>query len=75
MHEDELEVINNLRSLYNEAVELGQNPADVKHGWVKSKESSLFIKNPNFENQLDKQKEFKEKLLKSLKGHSLNTQR
>ena len=57
--EDELEIVNNLRSLYNEAIELGQNPNDVKHGWIKNKEASLFIKNPNFEGQLDKQKEFR----------------
>jgi hypothetical protein len=70
LHKDEIEIINNIRSLRKEAIELGQNPDDVKHGWVKSKEASLFIKNPNFEGALDKQREFKDSLIKSLKGHS-----
>jgi len=52
VYPDELEEINNRRSLYTEAIELGQNPNDVTHGWVKSKEASLFIKNPNFEGAL-----------------------
>jgi len=70
LYEDEIEVINNIRSLRKEAIDLGQNPDDVKHGWVKSKDASLFIKNPNFEGQLDKQREFKDSLIKSLKEHS-----
>jgi hypothetical protein len=70
VYPEELEIVNNYRSLYNEAIELGQNPKDVKHGWVKSKEASLFIKNPNFNGELDKQKEFTDNLIKSLKEHS-----
>ena len=70
VYKDELEQINNLRSLWNEALDLGQDPRDVKHGWVKNKEVSLFVKNPNFENQLEKQKEFKDKLIASLKEHT-----
>ena len=70
LHEDELEHVNNLRSLYNEAIDLGQNPRDVKQGWVKSKEVSLFVKNPNFEGALEREKEFKDRLIDSLKTHS-----
>jgi len=70
LHDDEVEVVNNLRSLHNEAIALGQNPKDVKQGWVKSKEVSLFVKNPNFEGQLEREKEFRDKLLKSIKEHS-----
>ena len=48
LYDDELELINNLRSLHNEAIELGQNPNDVKHGWIKSKEGTLYATNPNY---------------------------
>ena len=41
IHDDELELIKNYRSLWNEALELGQNPLDVKHGWIKSKDSDF----------------------------------
>ena len=45
---DELEMVNNYRRFYNEATEQGLDPNSVKHGWFKSKESSLFAKNPSF---------------------------
>lgn len=70
VYKDELEMINNFRSLWNEAIDLGQNPDDVKHGWVKSKEASLFITNPNYKGALDKKKEVKEQVLKDIKEHA-----
>lgn len=48
VYPDELEALNNLRSLWNVAIENGTDPREVKHGWIKSKESSLFIKNHNY---------------------------
>lgn len=70
LDKEELDLINNIRSLWNESIDLGQNPKDVKHGWIKSKEASLFVKNPNFQDNLNKEKEFKDKLIKELKEHS-----
>lgn len=70
---DELEVVNNLRTLWNVAIENGQNPQEVKHGWVKSDKASLFVKNHNyispeenaieqsFKNLLDKFKDYSPK--------------
>ena len=67
---DELEVVNNLRNLWNVAIDNGQNPQEVKHGWVKSDKASLFVKNHNyispeenaieqsFKNLLDKFKDY-----------------
>jgi len=46
--DEELELINNLRRIEDEAISQGLNPKDVKHGWLKTKESSLFFKNPLF---------------------------
>ena len=70
VYEDELDLVNNLRRIHNEAIENGLNPADVKHGWIKNDKSSLFFKNPNFNNELDKLSQFQKDLIKSLKQHS-----
>ena len=48
LHEDEAEIVSNYRRFYNEATEQGIEPSTVKHGWFKSKEASLFAKNPSF---------------------------
>ena len=48
VYPDELEALNNLRNLWNAAIDNGTDPREVKHGWIKSKESSLFIKNHNY---------------------------
>jgi len=48
VYPDELEALNNLRNLWNTAIDNGTDPREVKHGWIKSKESSLFIKNHNY---------------------------
>lgn len=70
VYDDELELINELRRIHNEAIENGLNPKDIKHGWIKNDNSSLFFKNPNFEGALDKQKQFKDDIINSLKEHS-----
>lgn len=70
IYPDELEHLNNLRSLWNESINLGQDPRDVKHGWVKNKEASLFITNPDYQGKESKKSEFVENLIKSLKEHS-----
>jgi hypothetical protein len=48
LYPDEIDVINNLRSLWNVAVDKGINPEEVKHGWIKDDNASLFIKNHNY---------------------------
>jgi len=45
---DEVEIIQQFRAIKQEANSLGLDDKDVKHGWIKSKEASLFFKNPNF---------------------------
>jgi len=51
---DEVEVIQNYRRIQEEADKSGINIEDVKHGWVKSKDSSLFFKNPGFKDETQK---------------------
>jgi hypothetical protein len=67
---DEVEVLKEYRRLHNEAVENGLNPTDVKHAWIKNDDSSLFVTNPNYQGRLEKEKEFKDELIKSIKEHS-----
>jgi hypothetical protein len=58
-----------LYSGINEVAEKhGVNPNDVKHLWVKDKESSVFIKNPHFKQH--EYNQFKEDLYESIKNHS-----
>jgi len=48
LKEDEEEFLFEYRRIKDEAKEAGINPNDVKHGWLKTKESSLFFKNPGY---------------------------
>lgn len=48
---DEIEVLNQYRAIKNASDEIGINDKDVKHGWLKSKDASLFFKNPNFKTE------------------------
>jgi len=72
VYKDELEVVNNLRRIRNEAIDNGLDPKDVKHGWIKNDNSSLFFKNPNFNNAQENQDKFVKDLVNSLKEHSPN---
>jgi len=69
---DEVEIVNQYRAIKNEANSLGLDEKDVKHGWIKNKEASLFFKNPNFNGQQDKFNEFKDELINSIAEHSPN---
>lgn len=45
---DEFDVIKQYRAIKKEANSLGLDEKDVKHGWIKSKEASLYFTNPNY---------------------------
>ncbi len=71
--EDELEVINNLRTLWNQAIDEGVEPSEVKHGWLKSDKSSLFVKNHAYkEPEQKKIEETFENLIEEFKNYSPN---
>ncbi len=65
---DELELINNCRRLHNEAIDKGIDPDTVKHAWFKDKNTSMFVKNPDFNSRA--KNDFKDQLLKDLKEYS-----
>ena len=48
LREDEVSVLEEYRRISSEAEKAGLNPDTVKSGWLKSEESSLYFKNPNY---------------------------
>jgi hypothetical protein len=67
VYDDEFELINNLRRLQNEAIDKGLDPDTVKHAWFKDKNSSFFVKNPNFNTRA--KNDFKSKLIEDIKKY------
>ena len=65
---DEIDVIQNYRRIKQEADFNNVDVDDIKHLWVKSKESSLFVKNPSF--RLKAYNQFKDDIIEELKKHS-----
>ena len=59
---EEFEIVAQYRAIKNQANNLGLDDKDVKHGWLKNKDASLFFKNPNFGNEFDVNKVDFEKL-------------
>ena len=72
LNDDEMNVINEYRRIKDESNASGINEKDVKHGWIKTDNASLFFKNPNFNASEDKQNDFTKELLSTLKDHSPN---
>ena len=68
IYDDEFELINNLRRLQNEAIEKGLDPDTVKHAWFKDKNSSFFVKNPNFNTRA--KNDFKSQLIEDIKKYT-----
>ena len=48
LKKDEIEILMQYRGIKNATDEAGVDDKDVKHGWLKTKQASLFFKNPNF---------------------------
>jgi hypothetical protein len=72
LNSDEMDLISQYRGIKKEADKSGLDIKDVKHGWIKNDNASLFFKNPNFNGVEDNQNEFTTQLLESLKEHSPN---
>lgn len=68
---DELDHINELRTLWNEAIDSGVNPTEVKHGWIKNETASLFMKNHAYkEPEEQKLEKTFDSLIEELKNYS-----
>lgn len=68
LKDDELDIVNEFRRLKDESVAQGIPINDIKHGWLKSKNSSLFFKNPNFRSE--EKNKFLDELINDLKQYS-----
>ena len=65
---DEFDIVQNYRRLKEESIKQGIPVNEIKHGWLKSKDSSLFFKNPKFKS-IEKDA-FVNNLIKDLKQYS-----
>jgi len=54
LREDEVNILEEYRRIQDEAEKAGINTEDVKAGWLKTEDSSLYFKNPNFKTTEDK---------------------
>ena len=73
VNQNELEMLRELRAFEKSCKDQGLNPEQVKHGWFKSKETSLFVKNPNFKSEDSQQAdEFRTQIIEELKDHAPN---
>jgi hypothetical protein len=68
LKDDELDIVEEFRRLKDESVAQGIPINDIKHGWLKSKNSSLFFKNPNFRSE--EKNKFLDDLINELKEYS-----
>lgn len=48
LNPQEFDLIKQFRAIKDKANEMGLNEDDVKHGWIKTKDASLFFANPSF---------------------------
>jgi len=68
---EEFEVVAQYRRIKRECDEQGIDVKNVKHGWLKSKNTSLFFKNPEYENELfGKMERLRVDIIKSIDEHS-----
>jgi len=64
-------IIRKYRGIKRASKEAGVSVHDVKHGWLKTKEASLFFNNPSYKNQRLKELEkLKETLISDLKKYT-----
>ena len=52
---EEANLVDQYRAIKNESENVGINPEDVKHGWMKTENSSLFFTNPAYKDENRKQ--------------------
>jgi hypothetical protein len=68
LKQDEIEILMQYRGIKEATDEAGVNDKDVKHGWLKTKQASLFFKNPNFKaEELNEIQRIKDECIKEVK--------
>jgi hypothetical protein len=64
LNPQEFDLIKQFRAIKEKSNEMGLNENDVKHGWIKTKDASLFFSNPSFDSGKELDLDF-EKILES----------
>jgi len=68
LKQDEIEILMQYRGIKEATDEAGVDDKDVKHGWLKTKQASLFFKNPNFkQEELNEIQRIKDECIKEVK--------
>jgi len=68
LKQDEIEILMQYRGIKTATDEAGVDDKDVKHGWLKTKQASLFFKNPNFkQEELNAIQRIKDECIKEVK--------
>jgi len=68
LKQDEIEILMQYRGIKEATDEAGVDDKDVKHGWLKTKQASLFFKNPNFKaEELNAIQQIKDECIKEVK--------
>lgn len=68
---EEFEIVEQYRAIKRECEDQNIDPKTVKHGWLKSKNTSLFFKNPDFQDeQLKKLEQLKRDIIESIDQRS-----
>ena len=68
LKKDEIEILMQYRGIKTATDEAGVDDKDVKHGWLKTKQASLFFKNPNFKaEELNAIQQIKDECIKEVK--------
>jgi hypothetical protein len=68
LKQDEIEILMQYRGIKEATDEAGVDDKDVKHGWLKTKQASLFFKNPNFKaEELNAIQQIKDQCIKEVK--------
>jgi len=68
LKQDEIQILMQYRGIKNATDDAGVEEKDVKHGWLKTKQASLFFKNPNFkQEELNAIQQIKDECIKEVK--------
>jgi hypothetical protein len=71
LKKDEIEILMQYRGIKDATDEAGVEEKDVKHGWLKTKQASLFFKNPNFkQEELNAIQQIKDECISDVKKYA-----
>ncbi len=71
LKQDEIEILMQYSGIKEATDEAGVDDKDVKHGWLKTKQASLFFKNPNFKvEELNEIQKIKDECINEVKKYA-----